>query len=314
MADSAERFVAEVAALTDNRVSIKLFGAGEIVPAFESMDAVAGGTVDLGHSAPAYWVGKHPAFNYFAGVPFGFTAWEMAAWVHAGGGQSLWEELMADFGIHPLYAGSTGTQAGGWFRREVSKPEDLQGLKLRISGIGGEVLKRMGATPVLIPPGEIAPAMLSGAVDGAEWLGPWHDMAIGLYRAAKYYYMPGLHEPGPTAEIIVNKRVYENLTVDQRTAIRVAAAASAQELFSTYTYQNIVSLGPLLAEHDVQLRRFSHDIVKTMASRTTEVIDELSRSDPLTAKIHNSFAVFLEKCRDYAPNAEGGYLTARSRV
>lgn len=308
---NAERFADTVTALTDGRLTIKLHGAGELVPPFESLDAVAGGTADLCHSTPYYWVGKHKAFNYFTGVPFGFTAQEMAAWVAFGGGQELWEEVYAQFGIQPFYAGSSGTQAGGWFRREINTPDDFKGLKFRIAGLGGEVLRRMGTTTVMIPPGEIGPALMSGAVDGTDWIGPWNDLAFGLYRAAQYYYMPGMLEPGPGLEIIVNKGVYDSLNAEQRMAIRTAAAATAHATLADFTYNNTMSLEPLLRDHGVQLRHFSEDIVRTMAAHATEVIAEIGQADPLTAKVHDSFERFFRASRRYAPNAEGGYLSAR---
>jgi len=309
---NAERFAANVAQLTDGRLQIKVFGAGDVVPPFESLDAVASGTADLCHSTPYYWVGKHKGFNYFTGVPLGLTAQEMAAWMSFGGGQALWEELYAGFGVRPFYVGSSGTQAGGWFRREVNTPDDFRGLKFRIAGLGGEVLRRMGVTTVITPPGEIAPALMSGAVDGADWVGPWNDMAFGLYRAAKYYYMPGLHEPGPGLEVIVNRSVYDSLPGEHQAAIRVAAAALAHETLADFTYHNTVSLGPLLKEHGVELRRFSEAVIRDMVVHAAEVVDELGRSDVMTAKIHASFIDFLSRCRGYAPNAEGGFLAARA--
>ncbi|MCW5699909.1 MAG: TRAP transporter substrate-binding protein [Rhodospirillales bacterium] len=308
---NAARFADNVTALTDGRLTIKLYGAGDVVPPFESLDAVSSGTADLCHSTPYYWVGKAKSFNYFTGIPFGLTAQELAAWIAFGGGQALWEEVYAPFNVQPFYAGSSGTQAGGWYRREIKTPDDFHGLKFRIAGLGGEVLRRMGATPVMIPPGEIAPALMSGAVDGTDWIGPWNDLAFGLYRAAKYYYMPGLLEPGPGLEIIVNKKVFDELASDLQAAIRVAATATANETLADFTFHNIVSLEPLLKEHGVELRRFSDEIVKVMAKHAAEVEEELAQSDALTAKIHDSFISFLTLARAYAPNAEGGYLAAR---
>jgi TRAP-type mannitol/chloroaromatic compound transport system substrate-binding protein len=308
---NAERFAETVTGLTGGRLKIRLHGAGELVPPFESLDAVSGGTADLCHSSPYYWVGKHKAFNYFTGIPFGLTAQETAAWIAFGGGQQLWEELYAGFGVQPFYAGSSGTQAGGWFRKEITSVDDFKGLKFRIAGLGGEVMRRMGATTVMIPAGEIGPALMSGAVDGADWIGPWNDLAFGLYRAARYYYMPGLLEPGPSLEIIFNKKVYESLPADQKLAVRTAAAATAHETLADFTYHNTQSLAPLLREHGVQLRHFGDDVVQAMALHSAEATDELGGSDPLTARVHASFKQFLADSRSYAPNAEGGFLHAR---
>ena len=309
---NAERFADAVTRLTGGRLTINLYGAGDIVPPFESLDAVASGTADLCHSTPYYWVGKEPALNYFTGVPFGFTGQELAAWLAFGGGHELWTEVYADFGVVPFYAGSSGTQAGGWFRREVETPDDFRGLKFRVAGLGGEVMRRMGATTVMTPPGEIAPALMSGAVDGADWIGPWNDLAFGLYRAANYYYLPGLFEPGPGLEVLVNRKVWDSLAADEREAIRVAATATAHQTLADFTFHNAVSLEPLLRDHDVQLRRFSDAIVKTMAEHSDAVVNDLGAKTATTAKVHASFKTFLAACRGYAPNAEGGYLAARS--
>ena len=309
---NADRFAQTVTALTGGRLTIRLYGAGELVPPFESLDAVAGGTADLCHSSPYYWVGKHKAFNYFTGVPFGLTAQETAAWIAFGGGQQLWEELYDAFGVQPFYAGSSGTQAGGWFRKEINGTDDFKGLKFRIAGLGGEVLRRMGTTTVTIPAGEIGPALMSGAVDGADWIGPWNDLAFGLYRAAPYYYMPGLLEPGPSLEVIVNKKVYAALPADQQMAIRTAAAATAHETLADFTYHNTQSLEPLLREHGVQLRHFSDDVIQALAMHSAEALEELGASDAISKKVHASFKGFLADSRSYSPNAEGGFLLART--
>jgi TRAP-type mannitol/chloroaromatic compound transport system substrate-binding protein len=194
---NAERFVERVRVMSGGRLTIKLYAAGELVPPFESFDAVQSGTADLLHGTPYYWVGKSKAFNYFTTIPFGLSAVELPAWLTYGGGQALWEEAYGDFGLQPFYAGSSCVQAGGWFSREINTWEDLQGLKIRMAGLGGEVMRRAGSTVLLLPPGEILPAMQSGAIDAAEWIGPWNDVAFGLQKVAKYDYVPAFHEPGP---------------------------------------------------------------------------------------------------------------------
>lgn len=311
---NAERFADALTALTDGRLTVTLYGAGDVVPPFESLDAVSSGTADLCHSTPYYWVGKHKALNYFTGLPFGLTAQELAAWIHFGGGQQLWEEVYASFNVQPFFAGSSGAQAGGWFRREINTLDDFRGLKFRIAGLGGEVLRRMGVTTVMIPPGEIGPALMSGAVDGADWIGPWNDLAFGLYRAAKFYYMPGPFEPGPGLEILVNKEVWQSLSADLQVAVRTAALATAHETLADFTFHNAVSLEPLLRDHDVQLRRFSDEILREMARHAAAVLAELGEADPLTAKVHASFMAYFKQARAYAPHAEGGFLAAREAV
>ncbi|MGH6915589.1 MAG: TRAP transporter substrate-binding protein, partial [Geminicoccales bacterium] len=250
----AQRFVDDVNIMSEGRLDITLFAAGELVPPFESLDAVQQGAADMAHGTPYYWVGKSKALNYFTTIPFGLSATELAAWLEFGDGKKLWEEVYAPFGVKPFYAGSSGVQAGGWFRDPIETVEDLSGLKFRIAGLGGEVMRRLGVNVVLLPPGEIMPALTSGAIDAAEWIGPWNDRAFGLYRVAKYYYVPAFHEPGPGLEIIVNRAKYEALPKDLQKIIEVAAAATAHRTLADFTFHNIVTLDPLLAEQGVEIR------------------------------------------------------------
>lgn len=307
---AAERFASAVAALTDGRLTLKVFGAGELVPAAETLDAVSAGIADLGHSASYFWAMRNPAFHFFTGVPFGFTAQEMAAWLRDGGGQSLWEELYRPLDIQPFYAGSSGVQAAGWFRREVTAVGDLKGLKIRIAGLGAEVFKRLGAMPMMMPAAEIPTLLKDGQLDAVEWIGPWSDEAFGLPKLAKYYYLPGLHEPGPAVEIIVNRKVFAALARDQQAAIRIAAAAATAETLAEFTYNNTMAL-PRLVKEGTELRRFSPEIVKAFAATAQQVIDDLAATDPLTKRIHASYQAFWLASRAYAPFAEGGFLAER---
>ena len=309
---NAQRFADRLAALSGGRLQVQLFAAGELVPPFEALDAVAGGTADLAHATPYYWVGKSQALHYFTGVPFGMTAVEFASWLRFGGGQALWEEVYADFGVLPFYVGSSGTQAGGWFNREIAGVDDFKGLKFRVSGLGGEVLRRLGAIPVLTPPGEIAPALASGTVDGADWIGPWNDIAFGLQKFAKYYYMPGFHEPGPGLEVLVNRQTFEALPAELQAILRTAAEATALETLADFTFHNIETFAELATTHDVEVRNFPDTVVQAMGAATEEVMADLAASDPLTGKVHESYAAFLAKAAAYAPNAEQGALTMRS--
>lgn len=310
----AQRFVDRVNAMSGGRLEIKLFAAGELVPPFEGLDAVQSGTADIAHGTPYYWVGKAPALHYFTGVPFGLTAPELAAWIAHGDGLALWREVYDPLGVVPFYAGSSGVQAGGWFRKEINTLADLQGLKFRIAGIGGEVMKRLGVNPVLIPPGEISPALLSGAIDAAEWIGPWNDRAFGLYKVAKFYYVPAFHEPGPGLEIIVNKARWAELSPDLQAIVETAAAAIAQETYADFVYHNVDAFGPLLAEEGVALRTFSDEIVAALGKATLEVFAELAASDPLTAKVHDSFMTFLRKADQYAMQFDARLLAMRHAV
>lgn len=310
---NAERFAARLEALSGGRIAVDFHAAGELVPPFECFDAIAQGTADLAHSTPYYWTGKAPALHYFTGVPFGLTATEFTAWLDFGGGQELWDEVTAPFGLRAFYAGSSGTQAGGWFNKEIETLDDFQGLKFRIAGLGGEVLKRLGVATVLTPPGEITPALASGAVDGADWVGPWNDIAFGLHRFAKYYYMPGFHEPGPSLEILVNEETYAGLPEDLQAAVEAAARATALETISDFAYHNIVTF-PRLAEEGVEIRRFPEEIVRKLGEVTEVVLAEIAETDELTGRVHTSYMDFLVKAVAYAPHAEQGILEMRAKV
>lgn len=308
---NAERYAERLRQLSDGRLQVQVFGAGELVPPFEAFDAVASGTADLAHSTPYYWVGKSPANNWFTGVPFGMTAGEFYAWLRFGGGQDLWDEAYAPFGLKPFYVGSSGTQAGGWFNRKIETVEDFKGLKFRIAGLGGEVMRRLGAAPVMMPPGEITSALAAGTVDGADWVGPWNDLAFGLYRFAKYYYMPGFHEPGPGLEVIYNQQVLRELPGDLQVMARTAAEATALETLADFAYHNVVSLRVLVEEHGVEVLTFPDPVVRRLKEVSVEVLDEIATTDPLTLKVAESYDAFLAQATEYAPLGEQGILTWR---
>jgi hypothetical protein len=195
--------------MSGGQLEVRVFAAGELVPAFGSFDAVSSGNAEMCHSVSYYWQGKSPAFNFFTAVPFGLRATEHAAWITYGGGQELWDEVAAPFDIKRFLRASTGVQMGGWFNQEINSLDDYKGLKFRMPGLGGEVLRRLGAAVINLPVGEIFPALQAGTIDGTEWVGPWHDMAAGFYKVAKFYYWPGWHEPGTTGEVMVNLKAWE---------------------------------------------------------------------------------------------------------
>ena len=209
---ASERVAKSITEATDGRLTVKVYGAGELVPPFEAFDAVAGGTADLYHAAEYYWQGKTPAFNFFAGVPFGMTTAEHNAWVYHRGGQALWDELSKSYGVKAFMSGNSSCQAGGWFNKEIKSMEDFKGLKMRIPGFGGKVVDAVGGAAVTLPGGEIFQALKSGAVDAAEMAGPWIDLGFGFYKAAKYFYNPGFQEPTSAESLGVNLKLWESLT------------------------------------------------------------------------------------------------------
>ncbi len=306
-----ERLSKLVAGMTNDAFQIKVYGAGELVPALEVFDGVSGGTAEMGHSGAYYWKGKSPAFQFFTAVPFGLTAQEMNGWLFYGGGLELWQELAAKFNIHPLPGGSTGVQMAGWFNKEINSMADLKGLKMRIPGLGGEVLKRAGGIPVMLSGGELFTSLQSGAIDATEWVGPYNDRALGLHQAAKYYYYPGWHEPGAMLEFIMNKQAFEALPAHYQHILTVACRAINQDMLDEYTARNNQSLQQLIKD-GVQLRRFPDSVLKKLRKLSDKVVAEVAESDPFTKKVYESYLSFREDVMQYHAISEQAYINARS--
>lgn len=307
----AARAAKRITDMSDGQLTVKLFAAGELVPPFESFDAVSNGTAEMYHGAEYYWQGKHKGFNFFAAVPFGLTANEMDAWLHAGGGQELWDELSAGFNVKSFACGNTGVQMGGWFNKEINTVEDLKGLKIRMPGLGGEVLRRLGAAAVSLPGGEIFPSLQSGAIDATEWVGPWNDLAFGFYKVTKYYYQPGFHEPGTTLSCGINLDVWKSLSPAHQEIVRNATIAENNYMLAEFNARNGDSLDVLIKKHGVQLRDFSDDIMKAIGNASGEVMREVAQSDELTGRIFKSFSEFRKKAINWTELSEGKYGAAR---
>ena len=306
-----EQIAKTIDEMSNGRLKIKVYGAGELVPALEVFDTVSAGTAEMGHSAAYYWKGKVPEAQFFATVPFGFTAQEMNSWLYYGGGIQLWEETYKPFNLIPLAAGNSGVQMGGWFNREINSAEDLQGLKMRIPGLGGEVLKRAGGLPVTLPGGEIFTALQTGAIDATEWVGPYNDLSSGFFKAAKYYYYPGWHEPGATLELMVNKEAMESLPADLQAIVRVAARAANQNMLDEFTARNASALKTLVDEHGVQMRAFPTDVLKELQRVSKEVVEEEAQASELGKRIHASFTTFQTDITHYHDLTERAYTNAR---
>ncbi len=298
--------------MSGGRIEVKVFGAGELVPAFEIFDAVSRGNAEMGHGASYYWKGKSEAAQFFAAVPFGLTAQEMNAWFYHGGGMQLWEEEYAKFGLVPTAAINTGVQMGGWFNREINTVKDLEGLKMRIPGLGGEVLSRLGGTPVSLPGGEIFTSLKSGAIDATEWVGPYNDLAFGLHKAAKYYYYPGWHEPGTTLECFVNKKAFDALPKDLQAIVINAAKAANLDGLSEYTARNNEALNTLVTQHKVQLREFPVEVLKQLKVVSDQVVAEVAEKDPASRKVYESFRKFRDQVVAWHDISERAYLNARA--
>ncbi len=297
--------------MSTGRLDIKVYAGGELVPALGVFDAVSQGTAELGHGAAYYWKGKIPAAPFFTSVPFGMTAQEMNGWLHYGGGLELWRETYAPFNLYPLAGGNTGVQMGGWFNREINSLADIEGLKMRIPGVGGEVFTRVGGTAVNLPGGEIYTSMQTGVIDATEWVAPYNDLALGLFEVAQYYYYPGWHEPGPTLELIVNKEAFESLPEDLQLIVEVAARAANQDMLDEYTARNNQALMTLQQEHGVLLRKFPDDVLRALHEASDEYLQEVAKSDPMARKVYESWRAFAEQARNYHHISEQAYSNAR---
>ncbi|TXS93772.1 TRAP transporter substrate-binding protein [Parahaliea maris] len=309
-----ENFARLLGEMSGGRLTARVYGAGEIVPAFEVFDAVSQGVADAGHGASYYWKGKIPSSVFFTAVPFGMTAQEMNGWLQYGGGLEVWREVYAPFNIVPYAGGSTGVQMAGWFNRELKSVDDLKGLKMRIPGLAGDVFTRAGGTSVRIPGGEVYTSLQTGVIDAAEWVGPYNDLALGLHEVAKYYYYPGWHEPGAMLEFIVNQDSLAALPPDLQAIVQGAAQAANLEMLNEFTARNNTALRELVDNHGVQLRRLPDDVLKALYDASEEVLAELVASDPLAAKVNASFQAFYRNVRAYHHISEQAYINARDVV
>lgn len=309
----AERLARTIGELTDGRITVKVFAAGELVPALQCFDAVANGTAELAHDAAYYHLSKSEACAFFTAFPFGLTANELDAWVHHAGAQQLWDELYAGFGLKAFLAGNTGVQMFGWFRKEINTAADLKGLKFRTPGNNGRVLTRLGATVMTVPGGEIFTNLQSGALDAAEWIGPLNDLALGFHQVAPFYYAPGYHEPGAGLQMMVNKAKYDALPKDLQTALRVAAQSANNDMLAEYNALNGQSLMTLVQKHGVQLRRLSPELLTALGTAANEVLNELyEKGDPMTRKVIDSYLKFRGEVIPWTRVSEQTYAEARA--
>jgi len=308
-----QRIADSIYAMSDGRLEIKVYGAGELVPAFEVFDAVREGVAEMGHDAPYYWIAKHSAMPFFTCVPGGLTAQEHASWIYFGGGQELWDELYSQFGLKAFLAGTGGSNVGGWFRKEIKSLKDLQGLRMRMPGLGGEMLSRLGAIPINLPGGELLPALQSGALDAVEWIAPYNDLAFGFHKIAKYYYAPGIQEPGSALGLTVNLEAYNNLPIDLQHIIKSAAENEAFKMLAEMTAGNAFSLDVLINKHKVILKSFPIDVTDAMFSAALDIVKEKAEEDPFTKKVYNNWSEYRKKITKLAPLTELGYMNLRSK-
>lgn len=294
------------------RIKIRVYAAGELVPAFEVFDAVSQGTAEMGHGGAYYWKSKIEAAQFIATVPFGLNAAEMNGWMYYGNGLELYEQLYAPFDVIPFPAGNTGAQMGGWYNREINSVEDLKGLKMRIPGLGGEVLARAGGTPVSLPGGEIFTALQTGNIDATEWVGPYNDIAFGFHRVAKYYYYPGWHEPGPMLEAMINRQAWESLPADLQALVKICCQAANCDMLAEYSYRNAEALQTLRNDPEVNVLPFPTTVLQEMKRHTDDVVAEITGRNADAKAIYDSLREYQLRSTRWQLISEASTLSTRN--
>lgn len=310
----AQRLAERITTMSGGRLTVRVFAAGELVPALQSIDAVIEGSAEMCHGTPYYWQNKSQATNFFTGVPYGMTSREFAAWMRYHGGQALWDKLYDQFGIKGFLSGDTSAQAGGWFRREIKSLADLRGLNFRTPGLGGQVWQKLGANVVNLAAGDIYTALQSGALDAAEFVGPYNDLALGFHQVCKEYYLPSFIEPGMATELAVNKAKFEALPKDLQAIVETACQAEYEQVSADFYANDPVALQTLVERHGVNLRSFPEDILEAGAKAAMEIINGLrEHSDPITREVAQSYVKNMEFLRQKTEVFDLGYGEARKK-
>jgi len=303
-----------IEAMSGGRIKIKVYGAGEICDVFEIFDSVSSGQIELGHATGYYWSDKHPLCQVFSSMPFGMNPFETLAWLESGGGQLFWDELYERFNLKPFAAGNTGIQMGGWFNKEINDIKDFKDLKIRILGIGAQILKKAGAIPIKAPVDKILFLFKSGDIDAADWIAPFDDQKIGLHQVARYYYWPGWHEPGTLGELIINRELFLSLNDDLQEIVKQACLAVYLNMWTEYSANNGEALGILLDINKVQLRRFNDKTLLQLSQTATQIIDEIAGYDELSCKTIKSYNDFKKKSMAWNQIGEEAYSLSRSLI
>ncbi len=305
--DGPKLFAQWVKEMSEGRLEIQVYGAGELVPALETFGAVSQGTAEIGHGASYYWAGKIPSAQFFAAAPFGMNPQQMNAWIISGGGLELWEEVYEPFNLLPLPGGNTGIQMGGWFNRSINSVADLKGLKMRIPGLGGKVISKAGSTAVLTAGGEIYTNLERGVIDATEWIGPYHDYLMGFFKIARYYYYPGWHEPGTNLEFFINKGAFSKLPVDLQQIVQNAAAQVHHWMLCEFESKNNLYLQKLVTEENVELRQFPAEVLEKLRTYSAEVLDEITADDALSRKVYDAYTSFRNQITPWSDISEKVY-------
>ena len=293
--------------MSGGRLEVEVYGGGELIPSLEVFDAVSSGAVEMGSGSGYYWAGKIPAAQFFSSVPFGMNAQQMNAWVINAGGNELWNEIYEPFNLLAIPGGNTGVQAGGWHNKEINSIEDLEGLKMRIPGLGAKVLNKAGGTPMLVAGGELFTNLERGVIDATEWIGPYHDYKMGFHKVAQYYYYPGWHEPGTILEMMFNKGKFEKLPADLQEIVKTACYRLNQWMLTEFEAKNSLYLSKLVEEEKVDIRQFPDEVLSRLKQLSEEVVTELIESDPQSKKVFEHFNAFRQKMTNWSNMSEKVY-------
>lgn len=306
--EGCQKFADMVEKMSGGRLTIKVYGGGELLPPLEAFDSVSAGTVQMANGAAYYWAGKIKAAQFFASVPFGMNAQQMNAWIVSGGGQELWDELYEPFNVMPFPSGNTGVQMGGWFNKEINSLEDLQNLKIRMPGLGGKVISAAGATAMNIPGQELYTNLERGVIDATEWIGPYHDYLMGFHKIADYYYYPGWHETGTTLETIINKTAFDSLPLDLQEILRAAIYWQNVFTISEFEAKNSIYLAKIVKE-GTSIRKYPDDVLAALRVKTEEVLAEMIEGDEASKKVYGAFRKFQKEISGWSEYSEAIYYS-----
>ncbi|AEQ50951.1 TRAP transporter substrate-binding protein [Pelagibacterium halotolerans] len=310
----AQRLADRITAASGGRLSIQVYAAGEMVPGLQALDAVIDGSAEMSHGAAYYWQNKSMGLSFYTGVPYGMTNRELAAWVRHMGGQELWDEIYDQFGVQGFLSGDTGTQAGGWFRNELTGVSDIQGLRFRTPGLGGQVWEKLGASVTNLAAGDIFAALQNGTLDAAEFVGPYNDLALGFYQIAKNYYFPSFIEPGLATELVVDKAKYQELPQDLQELVKFVCQAEYDEVASDFAANDPRALQTLVNDHGVTVRQFPDEIMEAGAVAAKEILTDIrDNGDELTKRVAESYVEAFNIVRQKTDGTDSLFLRAREQ-
>ena len=314
LSTTAQFIADQITQATEGRLTVIMYNGGDLVPPLGAFDAVGQGTADMYHGTEYYWQNKDSAFNFFSAIPLGLTANEMNAWIYNGGGQKLWDELASLYNIKPFLAGNTGGQMGGWFNRPINTVDDIAGIKIRMVGLGGDVLRNLGASVVALPGGEIYPAMQAGAIDATEWFGPWNDLAMGFYRVAQYYYYPGFHEPGTAFSCGINLNLWNTLTIEEQNIIAYICMAANSYCYSQFNWNNSRALNALVYEYGAELRRFPETVYEVIGKTAESVVRNVVTTSDMARNIYDSYLTARGELSGWSKISDRNFQEGREQV